>query len=414
MSIARLLLLNSSVLVTPAAGFVVVIVLTRLSHLSADALYFFLFGLVGFMSLLDGGLPYKNICPLTSFRYQKVVRSLVVNWSWAIVPVTVAISVATAFTDFAMTNDRFGTAGLVVAALFGATLKLLSDAVRVLGLQSPARGRINALCSVVSVLKATAAFGLVNRLPFLYSNAVLAIIELAAYLRVLHSTVPVTRIWHLLAPSLRFRPRVFRDYLVANIGYILGSSVDRIVAFYYVGADTYRGIVLQLALYNMALLPHKLVEAELVFGRQGGVAALRSVASPLMSLVGASLLGAALWVYVGHPRSASTWLLPALGAAWLAISITYNKQWAFALKTHQTRNLANGTRVAGAVAAALALAAGGMYERLILVASLSYAVINFAFALRYSRPSSSSMLRDTLIALSACALSYAAAARLWT
>lgn len=409
MNILRLVLVNSSVVVTPAGGFLVVIVLTQRSQLPEDSLYFFLLGLVGFMSLLDGGLPYQRLGPVTNHRFIRVMRSLVVNWSWSIVPFTCLVAAFTAFTGYAQSHGAAWTALFVGIAVFAASAKLLADAARVLGLQTKSRSRINGLSSALALIRVGAALTLANRLPFLYAHAAVVAVELVVVLAIVRG--PRLRGFRLFLPTLRFKTRIFRDYVVANLGYLMGSSVDRIVAFYFTGAEAYRGIVLQLALYNMAILPHKLVENDMMFDARQ--AAIRRGVSLLMCAVGAAGLGAALWLQATHHSKSPElqWFLPAAGGLWVAITILYNHQWAAALRSSTTTVLANGTRLAGVAALVAAVALGFLYSQLVLVGAVAYALTNIVLATldRDTRPriSARSGADYLLLATACCVGAYA-------
>lgn len=380
MNFIRLLLTNSSVLLAPASGFLVVLILTQESTLPEDTFFFFALGVVGFMSLMDGGLPYKQLGQMTERRFARVMRSLTINWSWCIAPMAGTLVALTILTDFANDHPWKSTAILVFLALVAGSCRLFADSARILGLQTSQRSRINALSSLINVLRAVLAWIYVNSVPFIYIHTALCLIEMYIYLAVLRGPTP--RGMALYRPTFQRRARIFRDYVVANIGYLLGSSVDRIIAFYFVGSTTYKGIILQSAFYNMAILPHKMVEHEVMFSRADGKP--RNSWSLLMCAVGATCLGTALSLQANRnaqPASLSVLLLVS-GALWLAATLIYNRQWAVALRGRATTNLANGTRIAGLAAVVGAIVLSGMYTQWILVGALAYALTNVMFVAR--------------------------------
>jgi len=380
-AIARILSSNLSLVVAPGVNFALVFLLARYSTLQEDLLFFFMAGLIGFTSLLDGGCAYKVAGRPSPKRVFVVCRYISDNLSIFLLPVLIGFIGATLFTPFGKTNDLLSVIFISFTALFCGYIKVYSDALKVLALKTPSRKAADQLASVMAIIRLITALSFLNKVPYIFVYAVTLCVELLLNLRLVG--LGFGSLLRALRPRFGCRIRVYRDYVQANLAYLLSANLDRILSYYVLSDGLYRTLVILVSIFNMSVLPHKVIENEMLFPSQSKERGSESsilMISLLLASVGALAIGYGLQVIVNrspifHVGKATVFA----ACVWLASTIIFNRSWATKLRSRDTRVISRDTLLAGTGATFAGIFLMGQYELLIPIVLLTYAMINVVF-----------------------------------
>lgn len=379
---------NSSLLVIPATSFCIYLVIAARSHLPADDLYFFLSAAFSLCTVLDGGLPYR-IAPgaCQPFSLIRVCRRVLTNLLKASPFIGLALIALIWMSPFAEKSSSGETLMYAGIGLGIAVTKVLTDTARVASLKSRHRSVTDQLTSGFGVLRLLVVLVIAGKAPYLPLFAITLIAELMCIIR-----INGVALWVLVgAPNSAFRRRIRFDksYLKANLAYNAAFNIDRVAAFYILPASSYRALIGITSLYNMAILPQKLIENELLFP-----STTREYSRRILTVLPAILCGAgcAGLVVALHLLSQKfeldiATLTFTVAAVWVTITAYYNRIWSISLRDFKIQFLAKIQLAASAAALTSAALGHEIYGDFIPAGLMAYSIVNFAglFAGRLGR-----------------------------
>lgn len=373
-TILQLLCNNSFVLVGPLSGFLVILTLAKLSHLAADSIYFLVLSLLAFSSLVEGGITYKLSAQSSRGEIATTVRMVVRNLQiFALAPPL--------FLIFMLSNEtsRFESTAELISILlvagFASITKVLGDSLRVIGMKSARRNTVDRASSLLSLVRVIFAYLFVNYFPFLYTYTALIFAELVLLSFLLREDV---KLWSrsILSGGSVLKVHINTAYLIANIGYILGFNVDRLISFNNLDDQSYHTLIVVMSLLNMSVLPNKLLENLLTFPVDYSQATGPRAAPVYFSILGIILFCIGLFSFNDHLSSGEEIALVAISVIWVPITLYYNNLWASHLKNGGSINFAKITLFSGLVATIIALAFPELYEFGFPVGIFFYSVVN--------------------------------------
>jgi hypothetical protein len=379
---------NSSLLSVPATSFCIFLVLATRSHLSADDLYFFLSAAFALCAVLDGGLPYR-IAPgaCNYFSFVRVCRRVLTNLLKAAPLVGFVLGTLIWLSPFTVKSGPGEAFAYVAVGLGIAITKVLTDTARVASLKSEHRITTDQLTTAFGVFRLLVVMVIAGELPYLPVLAATLLLELTCLAR-----INGVAAWTLVrAPGKAWRRRFRCDgsYLKANFAYNVAFNIDRLVAFYFLLPSSYRMLIGVTSLFNMAILPHKLVENELLFpsttrANSNGMHIL--VPSIFCGVGCAGLVIALHLLSLKFGTNLSNFLFAA-AALWVFITAYYNRLWSISLRDFKIEYLAKVNLAASVVALISAALGNGVYGHFVPAGLLGYSIANFVglFAGRLSR-----------------------------
>jgi hypothetical protein len=376
---------NSSLILVPASAFGVYLVIASRSHLAADDLYFFLSGIFALCTILDGGLPYKIATGAGgSFSLIFVLRRVQKNLLKVTPFLGLAIFILIWLSPFGKKNSFFIILTYSLLGLSAITLKVLVDAVRVVSLKSKNRIITDELTSAFGIGRFLLVLLLAGFIPYLIVFVLTLALELLCIFRINR-----IKVWTLLRSTcsiFQSKLRFDKSYVKANFAYNLAFNLDRIAAFYVLTPEYYRVLVGITSLYNMAILPHKIIENELLY--PSGFAAVSRFGRIWLPAIfcGAGCTGLVIAVHLLAYKfrvdiSGITYIA---GVLWVAITAYYNRTWSSSLRNFDIKFLAN-VNFAAATASLLTVALGySAYYYFVPLGLLLYSLVNF-FGLFFDR-----------------------------
>lgn len=380
-SILKLLKNNSFVIIGPMSGFLVILILAKLSDLEADKIYFLVLSLLAFSSLVDGGISYKLSVESSNDEISEVVKKVVRNLQiFGLVP-----PIFLAFMLFNETNTLESPIELFTILLMAgiaSIIKVLGDSLRVIGMKSTRRNTVDRASSVLSLVRVIFAYLFVNYLPFLYTYTALILVELMLFSYLLRDKVTIGSSRILLGGSV-FKFHFNSAYLLANIGYILGFNIDRLISFNYLNDFNYKALIIVMSLLNMSVLPNKLVENLRTFPINNSYAKdSHRVLEYIFPALGIILFCIGLFTFNEQLSRGEKIVLSALSVIWVPVTIYYNNLWASHLKSGGSIDFAKITLLSGLFATIMAIFFSALYQLLIPIGLFSYSLINAVLVYR--------------------------------
>jgi hypothetical protein len=369
----------------PASAFGIYLVIASRSHLAADNLYFFLSGIFALCTILDGGLPYKIAAGAGgSFSLIFVLRRVQENLLKAAPFLGLAIFILVWLSPFGKKNSVFIIFTYSLLGLSAINLKVLVDAVRVVSLKSKNRIITDELTSAFGIGRFLLVLLLAGFIPYLIVFVLTLALELLCIFGINRINV-----WTLLRSTrsiFQSKLRFDKSYVKANFAYNLAFNLDRIAAFYILTPEYYRVLIGITSLYNMAILPHKIIENELLY--PSGFAAVSRFGRIWLPAIfcGAGCMGLVIAVHLLAYKfrvdiSGITYLV---GILWVAITAYYNRTWSSSLRNFDIQFLAN-VNFAAATVSLLTVALGySAYYYFVPLGLLLYSLVNF-FGLFFDR-----------------------------
>lgn len=374
-NILRLFINNSFVLIGPLSGFLITLVLAKLSDLEADKIYFLVLGLLAFSSLVDGGLAFMLSNRSSGDEIEAVLKKVVRNLQiFGLVP-PVILAFMLSYGSNAL--DAFGELFLILVMTgVAAILKILGDSLRVIGMKSARRNTVDRASSALAVVKVLFAYLFVNELPFLYTYTVLLAVELILLSYLQRDKVRLGSFKTLKGGSF-FKFHYNSAYLLANLGYVLGFNVDRLLSFYHLNALDYKTLIVVIALLNMSILPNKLIENTYVFptdsdDSKNAVRLLKYI-FPLLGIV---LACVGFLVFIERPSWDELIVLSMVAVIWVPVTIYFNNLWALHLNNGGSIDFAKVAVFSGLLAAFIAICLSALYQLLIPVGLFVYSLTN--------------------------------------
>ena len=368
---------NSSLLTVPAASFGIYFVIAARSSFPADDLYFFLSAVFALCTVLDGGLPYK-IAPGTSgpLALIRACRRVQNNLLLVAPFIGVGIVVLISLSPFAAKSSPLDVFGYATLGLLTSCLKVLTDTARVSSLKSRNRVVTDQLTSAFGLIRFILVLIIAGWVPYLPIFTATLAAELACVVRLNR-----VNLWAILCVpkySWRWKLQFEGAYLKANFAYNAAFNIDRLAAFYILAAEPYRALIGFTSLYNMAVLPHKLVENELLFPSTKVARSQFSTTLFPAMLCGAGCAGIIVAQYLLTRKLAIdiTGIAFAAAVTWVLITVYYNRLWSIALRDFNIAFLAKVNLVASVLAVIGAALGHVAYEHLIPAGLLAYSAIN--------------------------------------
>lgn len=370
---------NSYVLSGPLSGFLIIIVIARLSHLEADKIYFLVLALLAYSSLADGGLPYKLTVESSKEEIADTIQKVIGNV--LLLSPSIPICLAFMIPDNVGPHESSGEfMALLVVSGTAAFFKTISDSLRVIAMKSQRRNTVDRASSAIALVRVLFAYLLVNHLPFLYTYTILLMLEFCALAYLLRDKLSIIFRY---SPMIRLKPKLYFNpaYLLANAGYITGFNIDRIASFHVLDSSSYKQLIIVLSLLSMSVLPNKLMENTRTFppsnSNETGLHKSLSYIFPALGIV-AFIIG--LWLFNAQLATTKKIYLSALSIAWVPLTIYYNNIWASHLKDGGNTGIAKMTLWAGLIAAILSISLSHFYLWIIPLGLLFYSFFNAAFA----------------------------------
>jgi hypothetical protein len=363
------------------SGFLVILILAKLSDLESDKIYFLVLSLLAFSSLVDGGLSYRLKVESSNNEIAEVVKKIVRNLR----VFGLAVPIFLAFMLSNKTNTLESPIELIFTLLFAgiaSILKVLGDSLRVIGMKSKHRNTFDGASSGLSFIRVIFAYLFVNNISFLYTYTALILVELILFAYFLRDKLTIGPWRDLLGgPILKFHFN--SSYLLANIGYILGFNIDRVISFNLLSDDSYKALIVVMSLLNMSVLPNKLIENLRTFpindsDRQNSYKVLEYT-FPVFGII---LFCAGLWVFNGGLANDEKLFLAAFSVIWIPVTIYYNNLWASHLKRGGSIDFAKITLLSGLIATALAIFFPVLYQSLVPIGLFSYSLFNAVLVYR--------------------------------
>jgi hypothetical protein len=369
---------NSSLLAIPATSFCIYLVIAARSHLPADDLYFFLSAAFALCTVFDGGLPYRiaqGACK--PFSLIRVCRRVLTNLFKAAPFIGLALGALIWMSPFAAKSSPGEAVAYAVLGLGVAITKVLSDTARVASLKSQHRIVTDQLTSAFGVLRLIVVLAIAGKVPYLPFFAVTLIAELTCITK-----INGVSLWTLVrAPRSAWhrRFRYDKSYLKANLAYNTAFNIDRVAAFYILEPTSYRALIGITSLYNMAILPQKLVENELLFPSTTRVYSHGILTMVPALFCGAGCAGLVIALHLlGRKFQADIATVTFIAAsAWVTITAYYNRLWSIALRDFRIQFLAKVQLAASAAALTSAALGHEVYGDLIPAGLMAYSIVNF-------------------------------------
>lgn len=380
-SILNLLKNNSFVLVGPMSGFLVILILAKLSDLEADKIYFLVLSLLAFSSLVDGGLSYKLSVDSSNIEIAEIVKKVVRNLQifGLVLPICLAFMLSNKNNTF---ESPIELILILLIAGIASIIKVLGDSLRVIGMKTARRNTVDRTSSLLSFIRVIFAYIFVNHIPFLLTYTALLLAELIFISYLLRNIVTIGSSEILLGGPV-FKFHFNPSYLLANIGYILGFNIDRVVSFNNLSDINYKSLIISMALLNMAVLPNKLVENLRTFPIYGSdTENSHRLLEYIFPVLGIILFILGLLVFNERLTEGKKMILSALSVIWVPITIYYNNLWASHLRAGGSIDFAKITLFSGLLSTIIAIIFSGLYQWLIPVGLLSYSLINAALVYR--------------------------------
>ena len=386
--IAQMLKNNLSLVIAPGANFALVVLLARYSYLPEDLLYFFVAGFIGMFSLLDGGVAYKFTHAPSARTVYSVCRQISDNVFILIIPIFVGLFFVTKFSPFGLSRKWPDVFFITLLVLFCGFIKVYSDALRALVLRSEKRIFSDQLASFMAVFRLIIAWAMVNHIPYIYTYAAALTIELIINFKVLD--FKIVNFFRAIRPRFFCRIRLYRDYVRVNISYLISSNLDRVLSYYVLPGDVYRDFVVLLSIFNMSLLPHKVIENEMTFpsvadGKRGNSSKL--MISLMLASCGSFALGCGFQIIDNKSSSSHIGYESVIFASmWIASTLIFNRNWASKLRVREVQIISRDALLAGMIGASLGFFLMKWYGLLIPFVVFFYAVVNVLFVF-YREPS---------------------------
>lgn len=378
-SVVALFKNNSSLLVVPASSFGIFLAIAARSHLPADDLYFFLSAAFSLCTVFDGGVPYKIPHGKGGkFSTTRACRTVLTNLLKASPLIGVALMILIAFSPFAKKSTVGEIIGYGCLGFLIAIVKVLTDTARVASLKTANRIWVDQLTSAFSIFRLLVVLAMAGAVPYLPVYGLALAAELFSLCRlngiaILTVTLPTRSTW------LR-RIRFSASYIQANLAYNAAFNIDRLAAFYVLPPNLYHGLIGITSLYSMSMLPHKLVENELMFpSTQKTLSNLAQTVVPAV-FCGAGCFGLVIALHLLGKKFSSDMLHPATYAAaalWVVITAFYNRLWSISLRDFKISFLARINIFASIIAILAAAAGRELYHFLIPTGLLAYSAVNF-------------------------------------
>ncbi|GFE62250.1 hypothetical protein AOG2_28380 [Geobacter sp. AOG2] len=370
---------NSYVLTGPLSGFLIILIIARLSHLEADKAYFLVLALLAYSSLADGGLPYKLKFESSNKEVVETIKKIIGNL--LVLSPLLSICLALMIFNSAGSHDSLGELiALLAVSGMAAFFKTIADSLRVVGMKSQHRNTVDRASSLLALMKVLFAYLLVNRLPFLHTYTIMLMLEffaLAYLLRNKFSFIFRDNLVIQFKPKLYFNPA----YILANIGYITGFNIDRIVSFHILNSSSYKQLIITLSLLSMSILPNKLVENTRTFpSNTSSEAVLHKNLALIFPALGIIAFIIGLWLFNAQLDANTKIYLSALSIAWVPLTIYYNNIWATYLKEGGSMGIAKMTLWSGLISGILSISLSHFYVWIIPIGLFSYSLFNAAFA----------------------------------
>jgi hypothetical protein len=400
---------NSSLMAVPATSFCIYLVIAARSHLPADDLYFFLSAAFALCAVLDGGLPYRLAPgagnPGSLIRVCRRVQTNMLQAAPFIGLALVALIWLSPFAAKSSPPEVLAYAGLGL----GITLmKALTDTARVASLKSVHRVVTDQVTSAFGLLRLIAVLAIAGKVPYLPIFAISLLAELICIARV-NSVAP----WALARKPRsvwRRRFRCDRSYLKANLAYNMAFNIDRLVAFYFLAPSPYRALVGITSLCNMAILPHKLVENELLFPSTTRKHShfTHTVVPAIFCGAGCAGLVIAFHLLGGKLGTDITAITSVAAAVWVTITAYYNRLWSISLRDFKIAFLAQVNLAASAAALVAAFLGHEVYGHFIPAGLAAYSIVNFAGLLAGRLAHKADLMIYVVAAAAGTALSFGA------
>lgn len=378
-SLSALLRNNSSLMVVPASTFCIYLVIAARSQLPADDLYFFLSATFALCSVLDGGQPYK-IAPGAgnTFSMTRVCRVVQTNLLQAAPFIGLVMAALIWLSPFSKNSTAPVVLAYACLGLATAMVKTLTDTARIASLKSAHRIFTDQLTSAFGLLRLLLALACAGHVPYLPIFAISLLAEFVCIARI-NGVAPWT-VARIPRSIWRRRFRYDEGYLKANLAYNVAFNIDRLAAFYILAPGPYRVLVGITSLYNMAILPHKLVENELLFPSTPRKAShFTSTVLPAIFcgvgcaglVIASHILGRKLGTDIGAIASVAS-------AAWATTTAYFNRVWATSLRKFKISHLAQVCLAASATALFAAAFGHDLYSHAIPAGLMAYSIVNFA------------------------------------
>lgn len=376
---------NSSLIIAPLSSFLIYLVIVARSDFLADTLYFFLISAFALCTPIDGGLPYR-IASGGCLRIGviRMCRRVLTNLLKVLPLILIALLATIWFSPFGESANSVEIAFYACLGLCVVILKVLVDAVRVASLKSTRRVATDQLASLFGMFRLLIAVLVAGTVPFFPVFAVVLLIELICLLSL--NDVSLGMLIAEPAKSLRRRSCWDRAYVKANLAYNSAFNVDRLVAFFFLSPESYRALIGVSSLYSMAILPHKLMENELLFPSSNRIQSpvLRTVIPA--ALCGLGSIGVVFALYmlgikfsINFERTAQF-----TAVAWVSITCYYNRIWSISLRDFSIAYLAQVNLIASILAIISAFLVSDIYQMYVPVGLVMYSLANFVGVLRGS------------------------------
>lgn len=379
LSVVALFKNNSSLLAVPATSFGIFLTIAARSHLPADDLFFFLSAGFSLCTVFDGGVPYK--IPHGGggrFSTTRACRRVLTNMLKASPFIGIALLTLISFSPFAKKSTVFEIIAYACLGLLIAIAKVLTDTTRIASMKTTHRVRTDQLAAAFSVFRLLVVLGVAGSVPYLPVYGLTLVAELYSLCRLSGISIQAAALptWS----TVRRRTKFDASYIQANLAYNAAFNIDRLAAFYFLPPNLYRGLIGITSLYNMSILPHKLIENELMFPSTPRThSSLTQVVIPA-AFCGAGCFGLLISLHLlGKKFSHETLhaVTFVVAASWMMITAYYNRLWSISLRDFKISFLAKINLFASVIAIVAAATGRELYELLIPTGLLAYSVTNF-------------------------------------
>ncbi len=380
----NLLKINSFVFAGPISSFLVILILAKLSHLASDRVYFLVLSFLAFSSLADGGLSF-NLNYLSSNNDRAhVIKKVVKNLQLFALAIPICLTFMLSNTANSL-ESPIELICILFTSGFTSIFKVLSDTFRFIGMKTLHRNFIDVASSALSITRVIFAYLFVNIVPFLYTYTVLVFFELLFLAYILRDKVQINSL-RVLFSEQSFKLHFNSAYVLANIGYIVGFNIDRLVSFYVLSNIEYRNLVIITSLLNMSIIPNKLIENLRIFPTDYAHSQTSDrVLMYILPVFGILLFITGLSIFYPLTTNHDRLVISIISVIWIPLTIYYNNLWALHLQKGGSIDFAKITLLSGTIATAIAIIFSALHPWAAPIGLFSYSLFNAVFAYGLSK-----------------------------
>jgi hypothetical protein len=241
------------------------------------------------------------------------------------------------------------------------------------------RNTVDRSSSLLAMTRVFLAYFFVNEISFLYTYAIMLMVEFVLLTYLIHDKISVIfRFYPMLMNKLKLNFN--SSYLLANIGYITGFNIDRIVSFQVLDSSSYKELIITTSLLSMSILPNKLIENIKIFPpRSRHESVLHKSVSYIFPLLGIVAFIGGIWIFNAQLDIATKIYLSIISVIWVPMTLYYNNIWAIHLRDGGNIRIAKMTLWAGLISAALSIMLSHLYVFIVPLGLYFYCFLNATF-----------------------------------